>query len=759
MAGREVVPGNEGAAGLGVARGRAAGSRSERMISVAQSGLDSLLEALRQSGVNTDNVGAGGGAGSAGPQAPGSGAGSAGGSGASGSRGGVGGFGGFPFGGFGGFGGGAGGHGGSGTGGNDGSGNDGPTVDFEFLANDFHLPSKKWLAALIVVALLVIAGAYWWFHPAINIHSTDFWSFVFIVVLLPLFLIFWVRSKQYKTGTKEVTKNEGKAKTFRILSLVPVAVVVLVAVGAVMSMAIFPGNAEKYSNVLKTDTLEFAQDIKEVNYSEIPVIDRDSAILLGNREMGSIPEYVSQFEVSNLYSQINYQGTPVRVSPLGYADLFKWFTNRDGGIPAYALVNMTTQDAEIVRLGDSPIYYSASEPLARNIDRHVQLKYPFYMFGEKSFEIDEDGHPWWICPVRDFTIGLFGGETISRVVLCDATTGETQDLSLEECPEWVDRVFPAELLIQQYNWWGAYNNGWLNSFLGQEGVVRTTPGTDGTLGYNYIAKDDDVWVYTGVTSATADNSIIGFVLVNQRTQESHFYSVAGATEDSAMESAEGQVQNLRYTSTFPLLINVGNQPTYFMALKDGAGLVKKFAMIDIQRYQNVAVGDTVADTQKAYEALLATNGVVAEGDGGAATDVKTVSGTIRSLNQAVIEGNTHFYVTLEDEDGNIFDFALPGLLDIVGYKVGDVINFTYVESAGSNVSPAYEILGADGKAPAAEDAAGSGEAAGSDAAAGAQAPAGDENASGEPEDDVVEENGAAQTPEEVAAGDDTKQVA
>ena len=727
---------------------------------VAQSGLDSLLEALRQSGMNTDGVGSGTGASdsaSSGPQTPGSGSGA--GAGASGSRGGVGGFGGFPFGGFGGFGGagngGGRGHGGSGSGDGGDGGHGGPTVDFEFLANDFHLPSKKWLALIIVLALLVIAGAYWWFHPAINIHSTDFWGFVSIVILLPLFLVFWMRSKQYKTGTKEVTKNEGKAKTFRILSFVPVAVVALVAIGALMSMAIFPGNAEKYSNVLKTDTLEFAQDIKEVNYSEIPVIDRDSAILLGNREMGSIPEYVSQFEVSSLYSQINYQGTPVRVSPLGYADLFKWFTNREGGIPAYALVNMTTQDAEIVRLGDSPIHYSQSEPLVRNIDRHVQLSYPFYMFGEKSFEIDEDGHPWWICPVKDFTIGLFGGETISRVVLCDATTGETQDLAVADCPEWVDRVFPAELLIQQYNWWGAYNNGWLNSFLGQEGVVRTTPGTDGTLGYNYIAKDDDVWVYTGVTSATADNSIIGFVLVNQRTQESHFYSVSGATEDSAMQSAEGQVQNLRYTSTFPLLINVSNQPTYFMALKDGAGLVKKFAMIDIQRYQNVAVGDTVADTQKAYEALLATNGVVAEGEGGA-TDVVTVKGTIRSMNQAVIEGNTHFYLTVEGEDGSIFDFALPGLLDIVGYKVGDEINFTYVEAAGSNVSPAYEILGEGGKAPATEDAAG---ASGDGAAATGEAPTGDENASGEPEDDVVQQNGAAQTPADVASGEDTEKVA
>ena len=707
---------------------------------VAQSGLDALLEALRQSGMNTDDMGSGP---SAGAGASGTGAGNAGagagsaGNGASGSRGGVGGFGGN----------------GGGKGGKDAAGGDGDgPVSFDFLANDFHLPSKKWLVIFILVALLVVAGAYWWFHPAINIHSTDFWGFVFIVILLPVFLVLWTRSKQYKTGTKEVTKNEGKAKTFRLLSFIPVAVVALVAIGAVMSMAIFPGNAEKYSNVLKTDTLEFAQDIKEVNYNEIPVIDRDSAILLGNREMGSIPEYVSQFEVSNLYSQINYQGTPVRVSPLGYADLFKWFTNREAGIPAYALVNMTTQDAEIVRLDDSPIHYSQSEPLVRNIDRHVQLSYPFYMFGEKSFEIDEDGHPWWICPVKDFTIGLFGGETISRVVLCDATTGETQDLAVADCPEWVDRVFPADLLIKQYNWWGMYNNGWFNSFLGQEGVVRTTPGTDGTLGYNYIAKDDDVWVYTGVTSATADNSIIGFVLVNQRTQESHFYSVAGATEDSAMQSAEGQVQNLRYTSTFPLLINVSNQPTYFMALKDGAGLVKKFAMIDIQRYQNVAVGDTVADTQKAYEALLATNGVVAE-DASGATDVKTVKGTIRSMNQAVIEGNTHFYVTLEDENGNIFDFALPGLLDIVGYKVGDVINFTYVESAGSNVTPAYEILGGDASTADAGDGA-----AVEKPAAGDNATAGDENASGDPQDDVVQQNGAAQTPADVAAGDDTKDV-
>jgi hypothetical protein len=366
----------------------------------------------------------------------------------------------------------------------------------------------------------------------------------------------------------------------------------------------------------------------------------------------------------------------------------------------------------------------------------VQLSYPTYIFDEFSFEIDEDGQPWWICPVRKYTIGLFGGYTIDRVVLCNATTGETTDISVDEVPEWVDRVYPAELLLEQYNWYGSYHNGWLNSFLGQEGVVRTTPGTNGTLGYNYIAKDDDVWVYTGVTSATSDSSIVGFVLINQRTQESHFYSVAGATEESAMSSAEGQVQNLRYTATFPLLINVANQPTYFMALKDSVGLAKKFAMVDIQRYQNVAVGDTVADTQTAYEALLATNGVITnETD---LTDVQKKTGKIELIGQAVIDGNSHFYITLEGEN-ELYDFALPGLLDILRYSQGDTITFTYLPSSGSNT--VYSIVTDNGSETASgegEDNAssatatsseGSGESASSSSSSSADANAGSSSSS------------------------------
>ena len=631
------------------------------------SGFESLIDALKQSGFD---MGAGFGGPQSGPTASSEGGSQQGGASP------FGGVAGNPFAGFGG-------HGGSGGKGGD--------ADFSF-GDKMGQMSKKALVIFAILLIVVLLVAYWWFHPPINIHSTDTWLFVAVFVLLPLFVFWRAKSRTYETGNSKVDPSRTKAKAFKVASWVPAVIALVGVLGAVASLSIFPGNAAKYANVLQTQDADFTQDIQQVDYSEIPIIDRDSAALLGNRAMGNIPEYVSQFEIAGTYSQINYQGTPVRVSPLGYADLFKWLTNRAEGIPAYALVDMTTQDAQIVKLGDRAIFYSRSEPLARNIDRYVQLKYPFYMFDEKSFEIDEDGQPWWICPVQTRTIGLFGGTTIERVVMVNATTGECTDLAIDDVPQWVDRAYPAELLIQQYNWSGKYQDGWLNSWLGQKNVVQTTPGTDGNVGYNYIAKDDDVWVYTGVTSATADNSIVGFVLVNQRTAESHYYPVAGATEESAMQSAEGAVQNLRYSATFPILINVSEQPTYFMALKDNAGTVKKFAMVDIQHYQNVATGDTVAETQKSYQAMLATSGTLS-GDA-AEANTQEQTGAIRSMTQAVLDGNSHFYVTLEGVEG-IYDFALPAQLGIVGYREGDTITFKYI--AGDTTNSVQELVDTQNK--------------------------------------------------------------
>ena len=534
------------------------------------------------------------------------------------------------------------------------------------------------IAAVVLVVALVVC--YWWFHPALNLGSPQVWTWLCGICLVVMLALAVAAARSIK-----------HAPVLKKLMLLPGAVIAAFLVGLLLSQPFVPGNAERYATVLTTTDGDFATDIQQVDYADVPVIDRDSAILLGNRAMGSIPEYVSQFEIADTYSQINYQGRPVRVSPLVYADLFKWFSNRDTGIPAYVLVDMVTQEAEVVRLED-PILYSDSEPLARNVDRHVQLSYPSLMFDQKSFELDEEGHPWWVYPVQRRTIGTFGGTDIYAVVLVDACTGKTEFYAVEEVPTWVDRAYPSDLLIEQYNWSGMYENGWLNSWLGQEGVVRTTPGTNGQLGYNYIAQGEDIYLYTGVTSVTADDSSVGFILVNQRTGESHFYPVAGATEASAMASAEGQLQNLRYQATYPILLNVAGQPTYFVSLKDDAGLVKMFAMINIEQYQSVATGSTVEECQEAYLSLLAADGLLSEQEAADASVTVEVSGKIATIAQAVVDGNSHFYVTLEGDE-TIYDFALPGLLEIVTYQPGDQIAFRCGEKTeGAATATVTEVL-------------------------------------------------------------------
>lgn len=536
---------------------------------------------------------------------------------------------------------------------------------------------------LIAVVLLLVAFLYYYITiPAINIHSVGTWWFIIIgTVVITLLLSAkkaWKDNNKVKIGKGIVLVDIKSTGIAKIGFLITGVLLIILAVGAFLSSPII--NARKYQKLMTVEERDFAEDISQVDYNTIPILDKDSAALLGDRKMGSMVDMVSQFEVANDYSQINVNNKPVRVSPMVYASPVKWFTNQKEGIPAYIKIDMATQDTECVKLSEG-IKYSKSEYFNRNIYRHLRFRYPTYIFGEQIFfEIDDEGTPFWICPVKKFNIGLFGGETIGNVVLCNAITGECTDYKIEDVPQWVDKVFQAELLMELYDYNGTLKHGFFNSVLGQKDCLKTTDG------YNYIALEDDVWVYSGVTSVSGDQSNVGFVLMNQRTMETRFYKIEGATEKSAMSSAQGQVQNLGYQATFPLLLNISGEPTYFMALKDDAGLVKMYAMVNIQKYQWVATGDSIRECEKAYSQLLKTNGITA----GAGTEGKTMSGKIANLMPVNIEGTTHIYMALERKE-EIFDIDLSNtdLLDIIKYKEGDTIQITYLE--GDNPAKVTEI--------------------------------------------------------------------
>ena len=543
----------------------------------------------------------------------------------------------------------------------------------------------KGLKAVAFVVVAAIAALYYYIElPAINIHSPGFWKFIIFVMLIVTVEVWLMNHRKAAGGgryrgnisAKEFFsdfKTQAGSVLFKTAFVCTVILVVLYVAGNILSSPVI--NASKYQQLLKVETRNFTDDIKEVSYDKIPLLDKDSASIIGTRVMGTMVDMVSQYEVDDMYSQINYKEKPVRVTPLRYGNLIKWFTNHKNGIPAYIRIDMTTQEAECVRLTEG-IKYSKSDHFSRYIYRHLRFAYPTYIFDDINFEIDDNGTPYWVCPVKKYNIGLFGGQTVGRVVLCNAVTGEMTDYSVDEVPTWVDKVYSAELLIGLYDYNGSLKHGFINSVLSQKDCLKTTDG------YNYIALEDDVWVYTGITSVGQDNSNVGFVLMNQRTMETRYYEVSGAEEYSAMDSAKGRVQNLGYTATFPLIINISGQPTYFMALKDGAGLVKSYAMLNIEKYQNVAIGDSVLQCESNYIKLLKDNGIVEEQQP-EVKETKKVKDIISKIMPVVIDGNTHMYIMLSQSD-SIYEVDVSKYVDIIKYSEGMEITLEYTMDSQIN---------------------------------------------------------------------------
>ena len=539
---------------------------------------------------------------------------------------------------------------------------------------------------LINLAVTLVFGLiYFYFElPALNFHAEEFYVFVFL--LCAVYCVCAVLTSGFQgEGVKGYFGFVKKQCTIPFFVLI--ALIAAIVIGGLASWVVL--RAGSYSELLDVQTGDFASEVEEISYDQIPMLDEDSAARLGSRVLGELSDMVSQFEILPSYTQINYQGRPVRVTSLAYGDLIKWFTNRSDGLPAYLIIDMVTQEAEVVRL-DEGMKYTTAEHFGRNLYRHLRFHYPTYMFADPVFEINEEGEPYWVCPRMVKTIGLFGGTDIQGAVLVNAVTGEST--YYEEVPSWVDHVYDAEMIMEQYDYYGMYHNGFINSMFGQRDVTLTTEG------YNYIAIGDDVYMYTGVTSVTSDQSNIGFILSNQRTKETHFYSVSGATEASAQASAQSQVQQMNYIATFPLLLNIADQPTYFMALKGNDGLVKMYAMVNVQQYNIVETGGTVAECETNYRRTLADNGLISDSESEAApSDQEEVRGTIAEIRTAVLDGNSYYFLRLEGQDTFYAVNAAENPLTVI-LNVGDQVTISYTAGEGGSILTGTSVT-RDGEAP------------------------------------------------------------
>lgn len=519
--------------------------------------------------------------------------------------------------------------------------------------------TKGYIITFIITIIFTLIS-YYLTYPAFDIHNFELYAFI-----VPILIVFLICRTVFSAALKIEDMQTGKitiqdSRTMKLWLIVPIYIAIMIIL-VIINSPMF--NSKKYYERITIDTSkEFYEDVEEVNFEKLPLLDRDSSSKLGDRVMGSMSELVSQYDVSGQYTQINYKEDIIRVTPLEYNGLIKWFTNRDKGITGYITVDSTDGKANLTKL-DKGMKYAPSAYFNENLYRKLQFSYPTFNFGAINFEIDNEGKPYWIASVVKYH-GIGQRREIKGVVIFDPTNGKSEYYNTKDVPSWVDHVYEADLILEEINDWGAYKNGFLNSIFTQKEVVATT------TGYNYLAFNDDVYLYTGITSVLADESNIGFTLTNMRTKETNFYSISGAEEYSAMESAKGQVQQMNYTSTFPLLINLSNKPTYLISLKDNAGLVKMYAFVDVQDYQKVVVTDAAKGIEKAAENYLSEIGEEIT----SSKNEKTI--TVNNIKEVIIDGNTYYY--FNDEVSQKYKVSIKTNKDLLPFiNNGDRIIIEY----------------------------------------------------------------------------------
>lgn len=534
-----------------------------------------------------------------------------------------------------------------------------------------------------VVSIAFVAVSFYTLCPAINVKNPALWIiadiaiFVFVAVerLAKGCKDFGWITVSKKTGSKGRTKKYSQFNFSVKPYIVPIILTSVIVFIAFISSTVF--NAVAHSAILKVTQSDFTADLSEsVGTDSIALMDTASAKMLGDREIGTLSDVVSQFDVSYEYTQIDYKGKPVKVAPLEYADYFKWANNKVHGIKGYVSVDPVSMSASFNKT--EGMKYVPSACFSQDAFRYLRLRYPTTMLSNLHFEVDESGKPYYVVSVVDHTVALFGGETVVGCIVLDPVTGETEKYDLADIPRWIDVVFGGDLICRQYNWYGMYQNGYLNSlfskkdckqvttyYAGDDEYYDETPVSD----YGYVSKDGDIWIYTGVTSVNGDSSNIGFLLANERTGESRYYAVAGADEKSAMAAAEGEVQEKGYQASFPSLINVDGHPTYIMVLKDSGGLVKLYAAVNVQQYNIVTTAATQSECISKYKTALGINAEETP-----ASETKEITVTVASVRDIDIDGNTYIYII--DTQENIYKAKASSHENMLLVKAGDKLKLT-----------------------------------------------------------------------------------
>ncbi len=554
---------------------------------------------------------------------------------------------------------------------------------------------KSIIIGLVISTIVTLALNYVWITPW-NLTSIACW-FKLIVILL----IYSVNNCIAVAATAgNITSDDRLGNIAAGPILLPVAAVVIMIVGGITGVQIF--HSSDYASIIQVEEMESTDGIlSEKDAESIALMDTASATQLGDREIGSIKNF-SAFNVADDYVQLNVQNDAVKIAPLEYAGFFKWMKNKAAGVTGYVTVSPTTMTADYVELPEG-MQYVPSAYFAKDLNRHIHSQYPTMIYDNTHFEVDEEGNPYYVSSVYKKTIGLFGGEIVTGAIITDPVSGDSTYCDLADVPGWVDDVVEGNLICDLYNVAFKNKNGfWNGTFLGANtGCMQTTTlasadedeeededSDAASTDFGYIAKDGDIYIYTGVTSMAKDSSNLGFIMVNERTGKYRYFAVSGANEQSAMNAAEGEVQQYSYEASFPTLINVDGELTYIGVLKDSNGLVKMYYMVNVKDYGKVVVASKREECVTSYakelgltpdESLIDAAEEGADAQEGESEEepeenAEEVTFTISVLQYVDVDGNTFVY--MGTEDGKVYKAEFASNEDLLFVKTGDTLKGT-----------------------------------------------------------------------------------
>lgn len=515
-----------------------------------------------------------------------------------------------------------------------------------------------------VLSVVLMCALYWlWLPPLSMAYASGFLFIGLCVIILISNIAMWV-------------SDFGIAG---IISLFGFAILVILWMGgAFFGSSVFNATV-KQQQIGEVEKVEYSEMIKQIDTSQIPIVDEALAKKQADKKIGEDIALGSRVWLGNAAIQ-EVNGEIMYVVPLEHSGYFKWNKNRT--IPGYITVSasnpnkvnyITEVEGEKIN-----IRYQQSAYFSYDLTRHIRNQ-GFKNVGltEYTFEINDSGRPYWVVTTYENKT-IFGTEEATGVVVVDAQTGETNWYSVEDTPDWVDIIQPQSFIESQIDNWGKLIHGFWNTIFGN---VEMTKKTDLTL---TVYVEGDCYYFTGMTSVGTDESSVGFIMVNTRNKHAQIAYLNGATENAAMKSAEGLVSDFGYKSTEPLPLNVNGIPTYVMGLKDDEGLLKAYAMVNIENYSIAAKGSSLSEVSRAYIQSVARNStthVVASDEAYG----YSYEGKVQRISNVVEDGSTYYYLVVEGEEEKIFTASYMVSEELAVTRDGDTVKITYVDDKNGTV--------------------------------------------------------------------------